>query len=45
MPRKKNAFFMFVINYRNEEIKQGKPSRDIQELCHTLTPVWNVSNH
>lgn len=45
MPRKKNAFFMFVTNYRNEEIKQGKPPKDIQELFVTLAPVWNVSNH
>lgn len=45
MPPKKNAFCMFVINYRNEEIKHGKPPMHFQELCVALTPVWNVSNY
>lgn len=45
MPPKRNAFYMFIMNYRNEEIKQRKKPTPFQELCVTLAPLWNVSNY
>lgn len=45
MPPKKNAFSMFVMNYRNEEIKHGKKPTNLQKLYVTLSPLWNVSNY
>lgn len=43
MAPKKNAFFVFLTQYRDEEIQQGKRPSNFQTLAKKLTPIWNAS--
>lgn len=45
MPPKKNAFFAFVTEYKNEHMTDQNISLNFQQLADKLTPVWNVSNN
>lgn len=42
MAPKKNAFLIFLNDYKNNEIKKGNKSKSINKLAEELTPVWKV---
>lgn len=42
MAPKKNAFFAFLKDYKNNEIKKGNKPPSLDKLADELTPVWNV---
>jgi len=44
MSTKKNAFSIFLADYRNEEINKGNKPSSFQQLSIKLAPIWNVSN-
>ncbi|XP_026806579.1 protein maelstrom 1-like [Rhopalosiphum maidis] len=41
MATKKNAFYIFLTDYRNEEINKGNKPSSFQQLSNKLAPIWN----
>lgn len=41
MSTKKNAFAIFLADYRNEEINKGNRPSSFQQLSIKLAPIWN----
>lgn len=46
MPKKtpKNAFFYFMIDFREEEKKKGKIFENMNEVQRAADPAWRVSS-